>query len=118
MNDTTAGFFLEVDTGTEPLTKLVGKLDKYAELRHRGGPSYPVLFWLHSEQREEHLHRLSPSRAGDVLVATATHATDPAKAVWIAVGATTRVRLTDLPGEHGKPVAENPNFDRNGQLLF
>src|SRR4051812_9217824 len=54
----TVGFFLEADTGSEPLGRLVAKLDRYAQLARRGGPRYPVLFWLGSEQREEHLHRL------------------------------------------------------------
>ncbi|MFG3688148.1 replication-relaxation family protein [Micromonospora sp. NPDC047740] len=76
--DTTAGFWLEADTGTEPLGRVVAKLDRYAPLPRRGGPGYPVLFWLRSQQRDEHLHRLLRGRRGDAPFATATHATDPA----------------------------------------
>ncbi|MET7808579.1 replication-relaxation family protein [Micromonospora chersina] len=109
--DATVGFFLEADTGTEPLTRVVAKLDRYAQLIRRGGPRYPVLFWLHSEQREEHLHRLLRGRPGDVPAATATHHNDPADAVWLPAGATGRVRLAALPSNHGQPVADNPNYD-------
>ncbi|KXK59289.1 hypothetical protein AWW66_25175 [Micromonospora rosaria] len=106
--DVTVGFFLEADTGTEPLSRVVAKLDRYAQLIRRGGPRYPVLFWLASEQREEHLHR---RLGGDVPCATATHGTNPAGAVWLPAGATGRVALTDLPSDHGPPVADNPNYD-------
>ncbi|MFI6066956.1 replication-relaxation family protein [Micromonospora sp. NPDC051227] len=109
--DATVGFFLEADTGTEPLGRVVAKLDRYAQLIRRGGPRYPVLFWLSSEQREEHLHQLLRGQRGDVPVATATHDAEPAEAVWLPVGATGRVRLTELPSDHGQPVADNPNYD-------
>ncbi|KAB1116840.1 hypothetical protein F6X54_10170 [Micromonospora aurantiaca] len=109
--DTTVGFFLEADTGTEPLGRLVAKLDRYAHLIRRGGPQYPVLFWLGGEQREEHLHRLLRDRRVSVPVATATHATDPTEPVWLPGGATSRVRLIELPSDHGQAVADNPNYD-------
>ncbi|MEV6694906.1 replication-relaxation family protein [Micromonospora sp. NPDC051196] len=112
--DTRVGFFLEADTGTEPLGRVVAKLDRYAQLTRRGGPRYPVLFWLGSAHREEHLHRLL---GGEVPCATATHAADPADAVWLAAGTTTRVRLADLPSDHGQPVADNPTFDDDGVFL-
>lgn len=111
VGDTTVGFFLEADTGTEPLGRVVAKLDRYAQLTGRGGPRYPVLFWLGSEQREEHLHQLLHTRGDDVPAATATGNSDPAEAVWLPVGATSRIRLTDLPSDHGQPVADNPNYD-------
>jgi hypothetical protein len=110
----TVGFFLEADTGTEPLGRLVAKLDRYARLVRRGGPNYPVLFWLGTEQREEHLHRLLPGQHAAATVATSTHTADPAARVWLARGATSRVTLAELPSDHGQPVAENPNFDDNG----
>ncbi|MEU9742559.1 replication-relaxation family protein [Micromonospora chersina] len=116
--DTTVGFFLEADTGTEALrSRVVTKLDRYTQLIRRGGPRYPVLFWLHSDQREEHLHRLLRGRPGDVPAATATHHNDPTEAVWLPVGATGRVRLTALPSDHGQPVADNPNYDE-GVFVF
>ncbi|MFE9695194.1 replication-relaxation family protein [Micromonospora sp. NPDC005806] len=110
VGDATVGFFLEADTGTEPLGRVAAKLDRYAQLTHRGGPRYPVLFWLGSEQREEHLHQLLHTRRDDVPAATATRNGDPGEAVWLPVGATSRVRLPDLPSDHGQPVADNPNY--------
>ncbi|WFE48882.1 replication-relaxation family protein [Micromonospora sp. WMMD1155] len=109
--DATVGFFLEADTGTEPLGRVVAKLDRYDQLIRRGGPRYPVLFWLGSEPREEHLHRLLRGRISGVPVATATHACDPTEAVWLPGGGTGRVRLAELPSDHGQPVADNPNYD-------
>ena len=107
----TVGFFLEADTGSEPLGRVVAKLDRYAKLVRRGGPRYPVLFWLGSEQREEHLHRLLHGEHTTVVAATAIHASEPADPVWLARGATSRVPLAELPSDHGQPVADNPNYD-------
>jgi hypothetical protein len=45
-------FFLEYDTGTEPLTRLAGKLHDYAKLATATGITTPVLFWLPSPARE------------------------------------------------------------------
>ncbi|MGC5332818.1 replication-relaxation family protein [Micromonospora sp. DT62] len=118
VGDATVGFFLEADTGTEPLGRVVAKLDRYAQLIRRGGPRYPVLFWLGSEQREEHLHQLLHARRGDVPAATATHTNHPTEAVWLPAGAIGRVRLTDLPSDHGQPVADNPNYDDDGDFVL
>ena len=115
--DATVGFFLEADTGTEPLGRVIAKLDRYAALVRRGGPQYPVLFWLGSQPRENHLHRLLRDRPATVAVATATHDTDPAAPVWLPAGATGRVRLTALPSDHGQPVADNPNYDDDGTFV-
>ncbi|MEV0158074.1 replication-relaxation family protein [Micromonospora sp. NPDC050686] len=115
--DTTIGFFLETDTGSEPLPRVVAKLDRYTHLARRGGPRYPVLFWLGSTRREEHLHQMLRRHPGDVPTATATHDTDPATAVWLPADGTARVRLTDLPSDHGQPVADNPNYD-NGTFML
>ncbi|WP_328468844.1 replication-relaxation family protein [Actinoplanes sp. NBC_00393] len=108
--DTTVGFFLEADTGTEPLSRVMAKLDKYAKLTNQGGPRYPVLFWVGSESREDHLHRHLRARRSAVPVATATHDSDPAETVWLPGGATSRIRLFQLPSDHGQPVAGNPTF--------
>ncbi|WBB69186.1 replication-relaxation family protein [Micromonospora sp. WMMD812] len=116
VGDTTVGFFLEADTGSEPLSRVVAKLDRYADLVRRGGPRYPVLFWLGSGQREDHLHRQLVARP-DVPVATATHTSDPADAVWLPTGVTGRVRLAALPSDHGQPVADNPNYDEGILIL-
>ncbi|MDG6108790.1 replication-relaxation family protein [Dactylosporangium aurantiacum] len=118
VDGTTVGFFLEADTGSEPLGRVVAKLDRYAALIRRGGPRYPVLFWLGSHQREEHLHQLLRSRRGEVPTATATHDTEPAAAVWLPAGSTRRVRLVDLSSDHGQPVADNPNYDDDGVFVL
>ncbi|TWG16395.1 hypothetical protein FHU34_111731 [Micromonospora taraxaci] len=48
----------EYDLGTErPLSRLVDKIDGYRELAHATGRIWPVLFWLHSPERERHLHQ-------------------------------------------------------------
>ena len=49
-------FFLEYDTGTEPLTRLIAKLTGYAALAARTGITTPVLFWLPTPRREAALH--------------------------------------------------------------
>jgi predicted transcriptional regulator len=81
-------FFMEYDTGTEPLPRLVDKLDGYTDLAYRTGRVWPVLFWLHSATRQHHLHqRLTDAR---VRYPTATAVRDtiaysgrsPAEAVW------------------------------------
>jgi Replication-relaxation len=56
-------FFLEHDTGTEPLGRVAAKLSGYADLATAGGPAYPVLLWLPSSAREAHLQRLLGDRA-------------------------------------------------------
>ena len=49
-------FFLEYDTGSEPLSRVVAKLAGYAALAARTGITTPVLFWLRSPSREAALH--------------------------------------------------------------
>jgi hypothetical protein len=81
-------FFLEYDTGTEPLPRLVDKLDGYTRLAHRTGRIWPVLFWLHSAARQHHLHqRLTDAGVGyptatAVRDHTAYNGRTPAEAVW------------------------------------
>jgi len=81
-------FFLEYDTGTEPITELVRKLIGYTSLAVRGGPSWPVLFWLSSTERAVHLHQhLTELGSVRVPVATAvrddtTNRAGPAGRVW------------------------------------
>ncbi len=118
VGDATVGFFLEADTGTEPLRRVAAKLDRYATLIRRGGPHYPVLFWLGSQPREDHLHAVLRGRPGTVRFATATHDSNPADRVWLAGDATGRVRLAELPSDHGQPVADNPNYDDDGVFIL
>jgi hypothetical protein len=85
-------FFLEHDTGTEPLGRLVEKLDSYTGTPDRPMPHLPVLFWLHSAAREEHLHRRLAALRYPMLIVTAArdHAAQigasPADAIWTEVG--------------------------------
>jgi hypothetical protein len=111
----TVGWFLETDMGTEPLTRVIGKLEAYERLAASGGPTYPVLFWLPNADRESHLQQQLRRRLPQVPVATATHETDPAGAVWLPVDGWQRVSLPDLPSEHGMNTVSNPNWI-DGQL--
>jgi hypothetical protein len=95
-------FFLEYDTGTEPLTRLIAKLAGYAALAARTGITTPVLFWLPSPSREAALHaRLAgPPPPGTPDAATAsqipgvpvattaprTSPDSPAGAAWLPAG--------------------------------
>lgn len=67
-------FFLEYDTGTENLDRLLGKLDGYARLAAVTNTDTPVLFWLQSPLRERSLHRLLALTPPQVPAATATPA--------------------------------------------
>ncbi len=102
-------FWLEVDLGTETLSRVVGKLPGYAALPPPR--AYPVLFWLPTTAREANLHtHLTRTGIPDgVTVATAAvnHAPDaggPAGAVWRVAGQPGRVSLADLaPTGDGAP---------------
>jgi hypothetical protein len=126
-----ADFFLEYDTGTEDLPRLIAKLAGYAALAARTGIATPVLFWLPSPSREAALRtRLagpppvgargaaSAAQIPGVPVATAapgTSADGPAGAAWLpAAGPGPRQRLADLappgtpapePDPHPQPAA-------------
>lgn len=95
-------FWLEMDLGTEPLSRVAGKLAGYANLGPRR--AYPVLFWLPGTVREANLHALL-YRSGvpdgvTVATAAADHATGaggPAGPVWSVYGRPGHVALSDLP---------------------
>jgi hypothetical protein len=107
----TADFFLEYDTGTEDLPRLIGKLAGYAALAARTGIATPVLFWLPTPRREAALRaRLAgppphgtrdAASAGEipgVPVATSAPGTGgPVGAAWLHAGTTgPRLRLAQL----------------------
>jgi Replication-relaxation len=120
-------FFLEYDTGTEPLARLIAKLAGYAALAARTGITTPVLFWLRSPRREAALHaRLSgppPPGTRDaasaaqipgVPVATAAPGTSPegpAGAAWLPAGSPgPRRRLAQLaPPGTGPALSGEPD---------
>ncbi len=94
-------FFLEYDTGTEPIRRLVDKLPGYANLARAGGPTGTVLFWLPSTAREAHLRdALGPNSGVPVATTAATWAAAtgacPADAVWLPARSQARRRLADL----------------------
>jgi hypothetical protein len=88
-NGRRVGFYLEYDTGTEDLHTVLSKLARYDTHVVRGGPTWPVLFWLPSPARERHLHTLLHERQSSITVATATCGADapgPATTQWRVVG--------------------------------
>ena len=129
-------FFLEYDTGTESLARLVGKLAGYAALAARTGITTPVLFWLRSPRREAALHaRLagppppgardaaSASQIPGVPVATAVPGSSPegpAGAAWLPAGGPgPRRRLAQLAPPSparpaGTPADETPGVPLGG----
>jgi predicted transcriptional regulator len=101
-DDRTVACYFEYDTGTEALAVLVDKLDGYRGMRDRGGPAWPVLFWLHSATREAHLHRRLDAARPTVPVASCsrdrTDGKSPAEAIWYLHGTTAPLlRLGELP---------------------
>lgn len=98
----TVAWYLEHDTGTEALGVLIEKLTGYGNLVRRGGPAWPVLFWLHSATREANLHRrLTGTRVTVPVVTAARDRLDgqsPAEAIWHLYGtASPLLRLAELP---------------------
>lgn len=97
--DLSVPFFLEYDTGTEPLHRLTAKLHDYADLTHVTGVKTPVLFWFHSPAREANAHKALPD--GPVPIATAApigDEADPAGPLWLTVDTNVhdRRQLADL----------------------
>lgn len=107
------GFFVEHDTGSEPLDRVADKLDAYTPSPDRYTSSRDtarlldgmVLFWVASRRRETGLRKALMARHSLVPAATASRdfgAPDgPAGEVWSVVTAeleyACRVRLADLP---------------------
>ncbi|MFB9319793.1 replication-relaxation family protein [Cryptosporangium minutisporangium] len=106
------GFFLELDRGTEPISRLTDKLRSYRRLHAEGGPQYPILFALPSRAREQNLHRRLTARLDPGLTVATTSpesGPDPAGPVWrLAGNGRHRLRLAELPSSHGQPGPVNP----------
>jgi len=93
--------FVEVDQGTETLTRLADKLTGYAELVRATGWSPWVCFWFPSPRREAEARRVLAHP--EVAVATGAGGpgtgmgAGPGGAVWLPVGSTDpRRHLIDL----------------------
>ncbi|WP_412753374.1 replication-relaxation family protein [Krasilnikovia sp. M28-CT-15] len=112
-------FWLEVDLGTETLSRVVGKLTGYAALPT--SRAYPVLFWFPTGAREQNFHtHLTRTGVPDaVTVATAAdYAADtggPAGPVWRVAGHPGRISIADLAptgdGDRGNALQDrwHPN---------
>ncbi|GGM82834.1 hypothetical protein GCM10012275_61680 [Longimycelium tulufanense] len=107
------GFFLEHDTGTEPLRRVADKLDRYTSSGQRYGDGLDVarrlagmvLIWTTSRRREQGLRKALLAKQSPVPVATASRdhgdPDGPAGEVWSVVTADAQhdrwVRLGELP---------------------
>jgi protein involved in plasmid replication-relaxation len=99
-DDATLGFWLEWDTGTEPMHRVVSKVDGYASLHRATRLDHTVLYWLNTPGREASLQaRLVKHPAvtsGALSIATACGDANPAGPIWLPVGQPNRVGLADL----------------------
>jgi hypothetical protein len=85
-HDGEVDFFLEYDTGTEPLERLLAKVDAYTELATATDIDTPVLLWLPGPGREATLHQ-ALGRPDITLATAAARLTDhPAGRVWLVAG--------------------------------
>ena len=78
-------FFLEHDTGSEPLSRVAGKLAGYRDLAEADDTARPVLFWLAQPGREPGLRQALGATALPVATAV-TETGNPADAIWLPVG--------------------------------
>lgn len=116
-------FYLEYDTGTEPLHILISKVARYRILASHTHRWWPVLFALPSTRREWNLHQRLADDYGytDLPIATTTvdhpdlAGLSPAQAVWWLHGRYgARQRLSDLPNDndhHSPGTAGNDGPD-------
>lgn len=105
-DDLVLDFFLEYDTGTEPLGRVAAKLDDYARLTEATGIVTPVLFLVSGERRETNLrqrllrqpaHMLVPTATGYLSGLTTSLEGDLAGELWLPTDATSaRCRLAAL----------------------
>ncbi|MGF1425012.1 replication-relaxation family protein [Kitasatospora sp. LaBMicrA B282] len=104
-------FFVEYDTGTEPLPRLAAKLDNYAELATATRTRPLLLFTLHSTTREINLHQRLNHHPALNRISVATTGRDqhhPAERAWLPLThSAARANLAELPGawpEHQHPA--------------
>ncbi|HVB27179.1 MAG TPA: replication-relaxation family protein [Mycobacteriales bacterium] len=99
-DDARVAFFLEHDTGSEPLPRVVAKLAGYTDLADAEAQRRWLVFWLSGARREAGLRRALGHPP--IPVATASRALGgPAEAVWLPLGSLgPRRRLAELGDEH------------------
>ncbi|TFE31037.1 hypothetical protein E0F15_11190 [Frankia sp. B2] len=109
---------VEVDRGTEPLSRVLAKLPAYSRLAVTSGIVTPLLIWLPTARRETNLRaalRTSPSGVTIITAAPGPLTTpDPdaddeadlasAQAVWLPLHATRRTDLDGLTRRYGTPL--------------
>jgi hypothetical protein len=93
-------WFVEFDTGSMELSRLVERMAAYDRAARASGRRWPVLWWLHSPVRERNLHQQLAGSSGLCPVATAARTPDepgPGGAVWRLAGVGEhRLRLHQL----------------------
>jgi len=93
-------FFLEHDTGSEPLPRVVVKLAGYTDLADADSQPAVLVFWLPGPRREAALRRALGHQPIPVATASPTLG-GPAGAVWLPLSDTgPRRRLAELGGGH------------------
>jgi hypothetical protein len=98
---TDVDFFLEYDRGTEPLARLVDKLDGYTDLQTATGVNTTwILFWLPGPRREAALRKVLAAASVPIATTHAVSGHTPADAVWLPVkeARSARLRLAGLSG--------------------
>ncbi|MCK9921218.1 replication-relaxation family protein [Frankia sp. AgPm24] len=105
---------VELDRGTEPLTRVLAKLPAYSRLAERSGIVTPLLIWLPSARREANLRAALRTAPPGVTIltaapgpATAPDADDdlaPARPVWLPLHAQSRTDLDGLTRRYGTPL--------------
>ncbi|GGK36567.1 hypothetical protein GCM10010124_31540 [Pilimelia terevasa] len=93
-------FFLEYDTGTEGLPRVLAKLGAYEDLAHETGVARTLLLYVPDTRRRG---RLTAALHGEPLltpVAVAAHTAAPHEAVWHLPGHTKPLALHELPSTH------------------
>jgi hypothetical protein len=89
VDDTVWAWFVEYDTGSMDLPRLVERMAAYDQAARAVKRFWPVLWWLHSRVREHNLHQLLAGRTGLCPVATAARTPDgpgPGGRVWRLAG--------------------------------
>ncbi|WP_189114477.1 replication-relaxation family protein [Pilimelia terevasa] len=90
-------FFLEHDTGTEDLGRVLRKLPAYQALTLATGDARPLLFRLPDSRRQQRLLRHLDTIDLSMTVATSTHDQPPHQAVWTIPGHRERLPLHLIP---------------------